>query len=76
MERYSGIHLYHLQDDIRVRELYDGIIASAKIGHKRKDIWWMKNDNIPYIISQLKWYFYQTKIDEYADHMTISWELD
>lgn len=77
MERYGVSQLYHMKDEIRFREIYDGIIASAKIGHKEKAIWWIKTDNPIYLKNQIRWYFYGVKIEEPdPNHIIVSWELE
>lgn len=73
MERYTSNQLLHMKDNIRFREIYEGIIGAAKLGHKRKEIWWQSGDNIDYLIEQINWYFCCPKIENQSDHIVVIW---
>lgn len=74
MERYTTSELFHMKDKIRFREIYEGILGSAKLGHKRKEIWWQSDDNIEYLKECINWYFCCPKIEDQSDHIVVIWD--
>lgn len=74
MERYTASDLLHMRDNIRFREIYEGIIGTAKLGSKRKEIWWASGDNIEYLMQQISYYFPSTKIENQSDHIVVIWD--
>ena len=74
MQRYTPNQLYHMKDNIRFHEIYEGIVGSAKLGHTKKEIWWQSDDKIDYLISQIKWYFCEPIIENQSDHIIVIWD--
>lgn len=74
MERYNALDLFHMKDNIRFREIYDGILGTATLGYKSKQIWWTSGDNIEYLKQQIIWYFPSVKIEDQSDHIVVIWD--
>lgn len=74
MERYTAHTLRDLVYKSRFEQIYKKILDSAKNGHMNVEIWWLANDDIEQLKTQIQWYFLDVTITDYKSYSVISWK--
>lgn len=76
MERYNAETLRNLVYKSRFEQIYKKILDSAKTGHMEVELWWLANDDVEQLKTQILWYFLDVTIKDYKSHSVISWKVN